>query len=97
MSILSKTDKKIKVQDVSNGEHEDIVVITVDGSGRKYKWTVQTVDGVYNYSAGCLLFVNNQEFNYRWQGADFEDVYQHHLDVVIESVREFQYQQSMQR
>ncbi len=83
MAILSKTNKNISVVSVESGELDNVIVTTSDSDGREYEWTVQTVNGVYDYSAGCLLFVDDEEFDYRWQGSDVDEVFQHHLNLVI--------------
>jgi len=89
MSIISKTNKDIKVLSVEFDDIDgDVTVITEDGDNNKHEWTVQTNDGAYNYSDGCLLFVDGIEFDYSWQGEDWDNVFEHHLAVVVNAAND---------
>lgn len=58
----NKMNEQIKVVSCESGDCEELIIIT-EGMSGKHEWVMQTTEGEFDSSLGCLQFLNGEEFN----------------------------------
>jgi len=55
-------DNSITIISCGSGDHEEIVIVT-RGKGEDHEWIMQTTDGKFDSAAGCMEFMDGEEFD----------------------------------
>lgn len=54
--------EQIKIVSFESGDCEEMIIKT-EGQGESHEWIMQTTEGKFDSSLGCLQFLNSEEFD----------------------------------